>query len=304
VAQERDRKHPDAVNGAGESTARIRAEIENTREHMSGTIEGLQKRLRPEVLVQQAKDAAKDAVGRKVETMKNTASEKAHRAAEQARAGAGTLAHQVQSHPIPAAVVAAGLAWWMARDRDDYGVGNGSRNAALVPAALAAGALGYYLLRERLFDEDGRLAVDREDLRAAGESVRETARHIGESAEDYARRIQTTAEEYGRKAQVAAEDYGRRAGEYGRKAQETAGEYAEQVSHQVRRVGDTARAQVEEMANRMRERKEQVVHTIDDWMDANPLAIGVVAMALGFVAGLAAPSTETERKLASSVMES
>lgn len=272
MAQEGNGRHPRPVTGAGDDTARIREQIEHTREHMSGTIGELQERLRPEHLIQQAGDAARDAVEQKVRVMMDTASNTAQRAVEQARSSAETLTHQIQSHPVTAAMAVAGLAWWMARERDPYG-GNGAASA--VPTALAAGALGYYLLSRRVLDSDGRLAIDGEDLRAAGDTVREGARQLGETAEDL-----------------------------GRRAQATAGEYAEQIGEKVRHAGQTARARVEETTATLRHRRQELSHTVDRWLDENPLAIGAAAVAFGVIAGLSLPTTDAERRAASSVMPS
>ena len=92
------------VSHAADEAARIREQIEHTRANLSGTIEELQDRLRPEHLVSQAGDAMRDAVEQKVKTMVNTASNTATRVAEQARSSAESLTYQVQSHPLPAAL--------------------------------------------------------------------------------------------------------------------------------------------------------------------------------------------------------
>jgi ElaB/YqjD/DUF883 family membrane-anchored ribosome-binding protein len=274
VAQERDDRDRGPVNGAGEDTARIREEIELTREHLSGTIGELQERLRPEVLVQQAKDKARGAVEQKVRTMMHTASDTAQRAAEQAKTGAATVAQQVQGHPVPAAAIAAGLTFWMTRD--PYGSGNGTA----ISAALAAGAIGYYLFSQRLVDEQGHFTLTGDELRAKGESAREGVRQLGETAEEYARRAQSAVGEYA----------------------EHVGDYAGQVGEQVRRASDTARVRMEETTAVLRERQRDVAHTMERWVQANPLAVGAAALALGVVAGLAVPSTETERHAAASIM--
>ena len=134
--------------------ARIREQIEHTRANLSGTIEESQDRLRPEHLVSQAGDAMRDAVEQKVKTMVNTASNTVSRVAEQARSSAESLTHELESHPWQATLALGGLAWWMARGRRAaHGYDDGF-TSTVVPA-IAVGALGYYLLSQRVLERGG-----------------------------------------------------------------------------------------------------------------------------------------------------
>ena len=276
------------VSDAPEEAARIREQIEHTRANLSGTIEELQDRLRPEHLVSQAGDAMRDAVEQKVKTMVNTASNTASRVAEQARSSAESLTHQMQSHPLPAALALGGLAWWMMRGRraSSYDYDDGVASGVL--PALAVGALGYYLFSQRIMEHGAPLAQRfAERLRAvpdrvapgstASTSIAAEARRL-ESMTDRVRHLGETADQYRQRAQAAV------------------GAYAGQAAEQARHLGDAARTRVEETTTTLLERSEELVETVDRWMHENPLTVGVAAFALGAIAGLSMPVTETEHR--------
>jgi gas vesicle protein len=88
-----------------ERTREIRAEIEQTREHMSETVNAIQDRLRPSTLASNAADRVKDAAMDKVRDVADSES-----------------VMYVRANPIPAAMVGigiAGLAWLAMGGRDN-----------------------------------------------------------------------------------------------------------------------------------------------------------------------------------------
>jgi len=88
----------------------IRAEIEQTRNSMSATIDAIQERLNPENLLEQAKDTVREATVGRVEQMVNDASSAAK--------DTGTnLVDMVKQNPVPAALLGLGLAWFLTRDK-------------------------------------------------------------------------------------------------------------------------------------------------------------------------------------------
>jgi ElaB/YqjD/DUF883 family membrane-anchored ribosome-binding protein len=291
VDQEGNRGQPDQpLNGTPDEPTRIRAQIEHTRADLSGTIEELQDRLRPEHIVNQAGDAVRGAVEQKVKTMMNTASSTASRVAEQARSSAESLTHQMQSHPLPTALAIGGLAFWMMRRRRASSFEIDNRHASDVMPALAAGALGYYLLSQRAWDQgsfsprrfadqdyaavpDGLGAEEYGEYEQRGEfsggasSIGERVRHLGETADQYRQR-----------------------------AQAAVGAYAGQAAEQARQLRQNARTRMEETTTRLMERSEELGENFDRWMHENPLAVGVAAFALGAIAGLSLPVTEAEHR--------
>jgi hypothetical protein len=53
---------------------------------------------------------------------------------------------------------------------------------------------------------------------------------------------------------------------------------------------------MEETTTMLLERSEELGETFDRWMQDNPLTVGVAAFALGAIAGLSIPATETEHR--------
>ena len=99
-------------------TAEIKSEIERTRVEMSETLGEIQERLRPDHLIQQAKDTVADAASGKVRNIMHSAGETATMVADQTKYAGRTMADYVRTHPVQMAVVAGGITWWLLRGRD------------------------------------------------------------------------------------------------------------------------------------------------------------------------------------------
>jgi ElaB/YqjD/DUF883 family membrane-anchored ribosome-binding protein len=320
VDQEGDRGQLDQpVSETPDETARIREQIEHTRANLTDTIGEIQDRLSPENLVSQAGDAVRATVEQKVKTMANTATDTARRVADQARTSAVSMTEQMESRPIPTALALGGLAWWLMHNRrDDYAdYDNGSALRGVMPA-VAIGALGYYLLSQRMLSSgySSRREVIGEDyyadgpggigtgdygeydlpdgepraglgerVRQMGESAGERVRQLGESAGERVRQVGETAEQYRQRAQAAVGTYASQAGQY-----------ASQMGQQARHYSGVARQRVGETTHRLLDRSEDLAENFDRWMQENPLTVGVAAFAVGAIAGLSIPSTETEHR--------
>jgi ElaB/YqjD/DUF883 family membrane-anchored ribosome-binding protein len=116
VAQERNEMTSD-------ETAEIKSEIARTRVEMSETLGEIQERLRPEHLIQQAKDTVTDAATGKVRNIMHSAGETATIVADQTRYASRSVADYVRMHPVQMALIAGGITWWLLRNRttsDDW----------------------------------------------------------------------------------------------------------------------------------------------------------------------------------------
>jgi hypothetical protein len=89
----------------------IRAEIEQTRSELSGTINAIQEKLSPQNLVEQAKESVRDATIGRVEQMVSDAK-------DTARESGDNLMQMVRDNPLPAAIVGLGLGWLFMKNRD------------------------------------------------------------------------------------------------------------------------------------------------------------------------------------------
>ena len=108
-------------------TAAIRADIRETRERMSQTLDGIGERLNPQVLKQQVRDEIQE---RKQQLKENIREATIGRAQHMARDAAGRvtetrrgIADAIRENPIPAAMVGIGLGWLLYNGRrsDSYG---------------------------------------------------------------------------------------------------------------------------------------------------------------------------------------
>ena len=96
---------------ADRRTREIRAEIEQTREDMSETIDAIQEKLRPGNIMSDAKERVKNATTERVRNMVGSASETAQDAMEQTRHYAGDVVEGARNNAIPVAMIGVGLAW-------------------------------------------------------------------------------------------------------------------------------------------------------------------------------------------------
>ena len=103
---------------ASNETAEIKSEIERTRVEMSETLGEIQERLRPDHLIQQAKDTVTDAATGKVRNIMHSAGETATRVADQTRYAGRSVADYACAHPMQMALLAGGATWWLLRGRD------------------------------------------------------------------------------------------------------------------------------------------------------------------------------------------
>jgi ElaB/YqjD/DUF883 family membrane-anchored ribosome-binding protein len=116
VAQERNEMTSD-------ETVEIKHEIERTRVEMSETLGEIQERLRPDHLIQQAKDTVSEAATGKVRNIMHSAGETATMVADQTRYASRGVADYVRMHPVQMALIAGGITWWLLRNRsasDDW----------------------------------------------------------------------------------------------------------------------------------------------------------------------------------------
>jgi ElaB/YqjD/DUF883 family membrane-anchored ribosome-binding protein len=110
---------PEGVNDEFEKED-IRADIQQTREELSETIDAIQERLRPRNLVAQAGETVKEATVGKVKEMATSAGEMMSDAASQTREAAGGAmeyvlesgwVQRIREHPVPAMIAGFGLSW-------------------------------------------------------------------------------------------------------------------------------------------------------------------------------------------------
>jgi ElaB/YqjD/DUF883 family membrane-anchored ribosome-binding protein len=96
--------------GRSEESERIRREMERTRAAMGRTLGELQERLNPQLLKEQAKDAAYDAtIGRVGDMVQN--------AGESIKQTGNGFVQSIKNNPVPAAIAALSIGWLFMRAR-------------------------------------------------------------------------------------------------------------------------------------------------------------------------------------------
>ncbi|HUQ88006.1 MAG TPA: DUF3618 domain-containing protein [Vicinamibacterales bacterium] len=237
MAQERNE-----INASTSETNEIQREIERTRVEMSETIGQIQDRLRPDHLLQQAKDGVKDAATGKVKDIMNSAGETAYEAAQQARGAGNHLVWYAKEHPLRIAITAGVITWWLLRNKNNN-------------------ELDYYGSSDTSWDQDEYGSTDsgmRGKVGGYASSARETV------------------------------------GEYASTARETVGEYAATARDTVNEYAASAASTAKGATRKVRTAASTATTVTNDWMQDNPLAAGILAVAVGAAIGLAAPATDYE----------
>ena len=164
------RKAPARAAAPDSRTREIRAEIEQTREDLSETVNAIQDRLQPAALASNAVDGVKDAARERLRDIAET-----------------DTVQYVRANPMPTAMIGVGLAGlaWLAFGRDAHDSGARDRDRRRdwrVPS-------GYEFERDRYLpgDELGSPA----SARPRG-AVQEEARHLVQQTRQGARRAQNT----------------------------------------------------------------------------------------------------------------
>lgn len=212
---------PQARRGETDSAA-IKREIEQTRIEMSETIGEIQERLRPEHLLQQAKDGVREAATGKVKNIMNSASETAYDAAQRARGYGNQLAWYAREHPIRMAVTAGVIAWWIMRGRgrssseqwygasdtswdhdDDYvSMEPSLRDRVSGAASSAKQAVGDYASTARQAASSAR-----ETVGEYASTARDTVNEYAQSAASSARKASTQVRTVAKSASTTVDDF-------------------------------------------------------------------------------------------------
>lgn len=242
------------------SSEEIRQEIERTRADMDETVAAIGQRLTPGQIV--------DGLWGRVK----------HTDAP------GAVGDVVREHPLPSALIGAGLAW-LAYDRMNQTEGERLRrkHGDIGPGTYerAEGRVGPYRGDAIDHTADGAGVGDR--LRGAAEGVKHAASSMGE-------RLSTTASGARDRIADTASGVGERMGDARSRGTERL--------HAARDAADRARVRAGELADWTRDRAGELAGRarggLERTLDDQPLALGAVAFGLGLASGIAAPATRWE----------
>ena len=180
-------------------TEEIKHEIERTRIEMSETLGEIQDRLRPDHLLQQARDGVTQAAAGKVKNIMSTARETASNLGSRAR-GAGTyVADCATEYPIATALTVGALTWWMLRGRN----GQSDEWLGAVETTWDDAEASPYVDARTLRNRVGEYASNaRETVNEYASSARDTVGAYASSARDTASEYAGSARESARLASV------------------------------------------------------------------------------------------------------
>ena len=246
------------MNGESD-VAHLRADIQETRERMSHTVEDIGERLNPDRLKSEFKHNLRDATIGKAEHM-------ARAAADRVDDTRHSIMDTIRDNPIPAAMVGIGLGWLFVngrREESDYTLGNrwrddyrGSRTYRSLEGGYEWGADGSTSFR--------------------GDLERGSERDMGEGKLHRAK---------DRVAEIAHE------------ARDTMGDVADRAQDALADTRERARERAHELRHEARRGSHRLEDRVEHAMRDSPLAVGAAAAALGLAVGLTAPTTRRESEM-------
>ncbi|HYE84859.1 MAG TPA: DUF3618 domain-containing protein [Vicinamibacterales bacterium] len=181
----------------------LKSEIAKTRTDMSETLGEIQDRLRPDHLLQQARDGVTHAAAGKVKTMMNSAGDTASVIAARARNAGTYVADYASTHPLYVAIAVGAATWWMLRGRERSDMWYGASDTQWSEADEAA-----YNESRSLRDKVGGVATTaRETVGEYATSARETVGEYAESARLAARRASERARTAASTATTTVDDW-------------------------------------------------------------------------------------------------
>jgi ElaB/YqjD/DUF883 family membrane-anchored ribosome-binding protein len=238
----------------------IQAQIKQTRTQMGHTIDEIQQRLSPEYIKQQAQESIREATIGKVEKMANQVENRVDNWRSNAM-------YTIRENPIPMAMIGLGLGWLLMKGNDDTHNGN------------------YY--GERPYPNDPRYSYSYDPNRAYAyeepDLMDRTRERVADTAHDAREWVEEKIDSVEDKISEVTHQARQKKDEIAHNLREKADATADQTQHTAQYVQRRARRQM----GRAR-------HTFWDTLDENPLALGMVAVAAGALAGLALPGTDME----------
>ncbi|GAM97842.1 hypothetical protein U91I_01471 [alpha proteobacterium U9-1i] len=239
-------------------TDRIERDLDQSRHRLNDTLEQLGRKISPGQMVDEALGLAQGQLGQ----------------------FAGKLGTQVKDNPLPAALIAIGVAWLMA-----------SQNQQHRPRSVAMNADDWHSERRYRSIEEARWATPRntsesddaynERVHAAYAKALDLKQQAGEAIHDFKQRVAHAVEGVEKAAAKTRDRIGQ--------AFSNAGESAQ---HAVA----NAKHFVQDQGVKLGERASHARHQAEDFYEHNPLAVGAALFALGAALGGATPLSNAERE--------
>ena len=272
-------------SGGQDDPAAIRAGINETRERLSDTLSEIGERLNPHVMKEQVTERVKEGIR---EATIGRVEHMARSAANTVNTTRSTLMDTVRDNPVPAAMVAIGLGWMLINGRRGSDVSGYSRSEY---ERDSYGATGSYARSNNFagsYPYDTEYGSDYADV--GDESGSSTLGGVRGRASNAAHAVRDRASDVADRTRHAASSV---KDTMSTRTSEIAGTVSEKARHAASSVSNRARGVADSVSTRTVQGKRRVEDAFQD----NPLAVGAVTLALGMLAGYAAPRTEREVEL-------
>jgi phage-related protein len=249
-----------SIDEADQTIEATIAEIEQTRQEMTGTVEAIGDRLAPKNVMKDATQAVKEATVGKVEDMASQASGFIGGATSSAQGAGGSVIDTIKSNPVPALMTGVGLAWLY----KSFSSGS-SRKPSWDQDRMSSYGMGSY--GEYRPTSSSGSSGPGQVLDTVGEKVGSVGDKVSGAGETVGNKVSGVGETVGSAASQVTGGVGSAAGQVGDKARDVAGS-AQSFAGSATQV-----------------------------ISENALAAGAIAVAAGAAIGLILPATEMERKV-------
>lgn len=265
-----------------------RAQIEETRAEMTGTIDAIKDKLDPQMLMDKAKSTVHDVTEDVKSQVKETVDHAAHTFSD------ATVGRAQEA--LGAAGEKVGDVMHTAQEYGSNAANFVQRNA--VPLALIGVGLGWLYSsmqkaeRDRRWGRDYYSVYERDRFTdypsAPGyPAPHHTGYHEGAGVTDQVRE----------KAHEVKDQVQQKAGEMAGRVQGKAHEVADRVQGKASEVTERVQQRTGEVVHRAQERAGQAADSFQQMLHDNPLAVGAVALGIGAAIGLLIPETRQENRL-------
>jgi hypothetical protein len=314
-------------SSSGATPEQIRDDIRRTRANMDETVDAISERLRPRHLLDDVIDLFRSPSGSGGNGGGSSSSPNMRDAAGVAKDLGANAFQKLKAHPMPAALIAAGVAWLLF-DENSSGSYGGRR------ASSRGDVRGRYRdeeLREysgsyvdartgQPYDESygseyrqggdqydgseqggpGMMSRAASAAKAVGHGIAGAASTVGHAASSVAGAASSAASSVAGAASSArhmAGDMTSRAGEYAGSAREYASRAGETASEYRRRMSELSGQAYGSARQGMRRSAQYSQQTFQQSLEQYPLAVVAAALAGGMLTGLLFPATRRENEL-------
>jgi len=311
-----------------------RAQIEDTRAHMSETIDAIKEKLAPSTLIADAKDAVKEAASEKahhvaekahqitdvvVDKAKDvaaTASNALHTATEYVSEKATPVIESAKEkietakEKLAPAVDTAKHVGVKVKDAGGTVVETVRMNP--LPAAMIGIGLGWLLMSARRqhsssgemkrYNNDGNdnrynsSGYDAYDNYGSGNPAYSESGSYRDASYGTSRMESSLEPSTGEKVKESLSHAGEAVSHFASDAKEKVSDIASNAKEKVTDLASTAKEKVTDLAGVTKEKATQTYSSLDTWVHENPLAAGACALLIGAAVGMMIPATRKENE--------